>query len=139
MLPTNIGLYLKQLVVNQGFTIKDFAVEFGTTEGYMGEIFKKKDVSTSVIRQVQIVLNTSFTLTSELDYTLSDDFAKESKANQEPKKSGRPISFIANDLGSKNVAMHLKEIEGLKEQLRLKDEIISGKDMYIKLLEASKN
>jgi transcriptional regulator with XRE-family HTH domain len=135
MIQSNIGIYLKQLVVNQGFTIKEFASEFGTTEGYMGEIFKKEDVSTSVIRQVERVLNTSFTLSSELDHTLNEDYIKEGRVINEKKKSGRPVSFGTRDLDKKDVEIYQKEIEGLKEQLRLKDEIISGKDKYIALLE----
>jgi ribosomal protein S19E (S16A) len=67
MIHLNVGNYLRQLVVNQGFTIKEFSKIYGTTEVYMGDIFQKEDVSTSVIRKMEKTLNTSFLLTSELD------------------------------------------------------------------------
>ncbi len=139
MIHSNVGHYLKQLVVNQGFTIKQFSKIYGTTEGYMGDIFEKEDVSTSVIRKMQEKLDTTFSLTSELDYTLSPDYIREEKTAYDSIKSGRPIAFKIKDIDRKDLNNCQKEIMALKEQLRLKDEIIAGKDELILLLKTSKN
>jgi len=139
MIHPNVGHYLKQLVVNQGFTIKQFSKIYGTTEGYMGDIFDKEDVSTSVIRKMEEKLNTTFSLTSELDYTLNPDFVREEKSNSDLMKMGRPITFKAKEIEKKDFNNYQKEIVSLREQLRLKDEIIAGKDELILLLKASKN
>lgn len=139
MIHANVGQYLKQLVVNQGFTIKEFSKIYGTTEGYMGDVFDKEDVSTAVLRKMEEKLNTSFSVTSELDYTLSPDFVREEKTAYDNIKAGRPITFKTKEIDKNDFNGYQKEILSLKEQLRLKDEIIAGKDELILVLKAHKN
>jgi hypothetical protein len=51
-------------------------------------------------------------------------------------KLGRPISFKTKELDKSTLNNYQKEIMALKEQLKLKDEIILGKDKHILLLES---
>lgn len=141
MIHAHVGNYLKQLVVSQGFTIKDFSIRYGTTQGYMGEIFDhKEDVNTSVIRKVGSVLGVDFNLTSSIDKLLIDGSGDE-RFMQKPIIAGRPISMEIRKVESENATIEAlrKELALKDETLRAKDEIIKAKEELIMMLKEAKN
>ncbi len=138
----HIGEFLKQVIVNQGFAIKDFASLYKTTPSHMSDILAKKDISTSIIRKAEPILAVKFKLISSIDADNELDIHDESSQFAKIKASvgGRPPEFKrskmlseSNSLTAQDVNHYLKEIEGLKALLSSKDEIIKSKDQIIKL------
>jgi transcriptional regulator with XRE-family HTH domain len=133
----HIGNYLKQLVVNQGFTIKKFAEIYDTKAAYMSEIFEKEDVSTKVIRQIGTALGIEFDLNSPLDHKLISLASEDSPEAYQVKTAGRPITINMSKKKDKT-DFYEKEIEYLRGELKSKEAIIAMKDELITILKSQK-
>ena len=129
----HVGNYLKQLVVSQGFTIKDFATVYGTKAPYMSEIFEKEEVSTKVIRQVGVSLKINFTLTSSID---SQVFGGENEDGEtiQVRTSGRPITIMPPKKKGDKTELLEQEVEFLRKEIASKDALLAAKDELIELL-----
>lgn len=136
----NIGEFLKEVIVNQGFMIKDFAKEYKTTPTHMSDILSKKDISTKIFRIAEPILGVKFKIISSLneESNTNEESSPLAKVKQNG-NGGRPITFKQDNkkiefesLNTANTNIYLKEIEGLKALLSSKEEVIKSKDQIIK-------
>ena len=63
----HVGDYLKEIIVNQGFKIKDFAIAYKTTPTHMSDILAKKDINTSIIRKSESILGLDLSIVTTLE------------------------------------------------------------------------
>ncbi len=137
----HLGNFFKEVIVNQGFMIKDFSTAYGTTPTHMSEILSKHDFNTLIIRKFEVLLKADFRLINSTRLIGSGHENDEVYANSSGKsKAGRPIIMGKNDINSQAV-LEVKEAEirGLKLLLDSKDEIIKSKNELINQLLATKN
>lgn len=136
----HLGNYFKDVIVNQGFMIKDFATAYGTTPTHMSEILSKEDFNTSIIRKFEVLLKANFIIINSTKLIGSGNENEEIYANSIVKgKAGRPILMGKNEINSQAL-LEVKEaeIKGLKQLLDSKDEVIKSKDQFINQLITSK-
>lgn len=133
----HLGNFFKDLIVNQGFMIKDFAMAYGTTPTHMSEILSKEDFNTSIIRKFEVLLKNNFRLINDTRLIGSGNENEENYASSviRGKSIGRPILLGKNETNSQAL-LEVKEAEirGLKQLLDSKDEIIKSKDQFINQL-----
>ncbi|MBB6002770.1 hypothetical protein [Arcicella rosea] len=140
----HVGDYLKQIVVNQGIQIKDFANIYGTSAPHMSDILSKKDLSTRILRKFESLLHIEFSLTSSLNNNELLNEKSIQYAKIKNSAGGRPPEFKHRNTQEAitsitvNQEVLLKEIEGLKALLASKDQLIKSKDDLIQALTANK-
>lgn len=139
----HVGDFFKEVIVNQGLAIKDFASLYSTTPSHMSEILGKKDINTSIIRRVEDILKIDFKLVSSIDKGSQIEQSSQYSRIRQEVITGRPIAFknkltVEVNPPVTNPEVLIKEIEGLKALLASKDEIIKSKDDLIHTLLANK-
>ena len=137
----HLGNYFKEIIVNEGLMIKDFAVAYGTTSTHMSEILSKEDFNTSIIRKFEKLLKTDFRVINSTKMIGQGNPIEDHYHTPIAKgKSGRPVHLVK---GNENYVALLDvketEIKGLRQLLDSKDEIIKSKNEFINQLLATKN
>lgn len=133
----HVGDYLKEIIVNQGLKIKDFAAAYKTTPTHMSDILAKKDINTSIIRKSESILGLDFSIVTSLENLKISEGAIPYVKTKNIHTGGRPVEFtikkqtIEENKGNNN-ELYIKEIESLKALLSMKDEIIRSKEQIIK-------
>jgi hypothetical protein len=137
----HLGNYFKELIVNEGLMIKDFATAYGTTPTHMSEILSKEDFNTSIIRKFEVLLKTNFMLINSTKLIGQGNVGEDNYQYSISKgKAGRPI-LKGKTEGNTQALLEAKDIEirGLRQLLDSKDELIKSKNEFISQLVGTKN
>jgi len=118
----HLGFKIKKIAQEKEIKINVLAAKLGLTRAGIYEIFKRKEISTELLKKISIILKVP------MSYWFNDD----------EKNRFDNMYYLGDDECGAKLAEANKIIESLQDKIKIQYDLISSKDKTISILENQK-